>query len=442
MKEYVSWGRYPIVKQQVIKLNNRNSSLPITTTVSSLPYGQGRSYGDCCLNDLGQIISTEYLDHFINFNTKTGILKCESGVTLAQILDLIVPQNWFLPVTPGTRFVTVGGAIANDVHGKNHHLAGTFGCHLIRFELIRSDHSRIICSETENSELFRASIGGLGLTGLVSWAEIQLKPITSAYIEQQSIKYTSLDEFLSLSEDSDKDWEYTVAWLDCFTSKSSHSDTSNDIKGIFFRGRHGEKPLAAVEQKQSNLVFPFYAPSFTLNRFTIKTFNALYYAKQTNKSKSDIIHYQPFFYPLDGIRDWYKLYGKQGFFQFQCVIPINNIAALNELLTRISLSGQGSFLSVLKLFGSVTSPGMLSFPRKGITLALDFANKGSSTMNLLSELESIVVNANGAIYPAKDALMHAQNYQKFYPGWEDFSDYIDPAFSSSFWRRVSKQSGN
>ena len=431
MKDYVSWGHYPIVEQKVHKQTSRIDPLPGNNNVTNLPYGQGRSYGDCCLNDHGQIISTEYLDHFIHFDTEKGTLKCESGVTLAQILELIVPHNWFLPVTPGTRFVTVGGAIANDVHGKNHHLAGTFGCHVTRFELIRSDNSRLICSETEHSELYQATIGGLGLTGLISWAEIQLKPVNSAYIEQQSIKYSNLDEFLQLSADSDKDWEYTVSWLDCFSSKA------NRAKGIFFRARHGEKSNEISHKKQSNLVFPVYAPSFTLNRFTIKAFNALYYAKQIKKIKTNRVYYEPFFYPLDGIRDWNKLYGKQGFFQFQCVIPVNNVAALNEILARISNSGQGSFLSVLKLFGAISSPGMLSFPREGITLALDFANKGNRTIKLLNDLETIVANANGAIYPAKDALMHAQNYQQFYPDWNAFSSYIDPAFSSSFWRRVS-----
>jgi len=435
MKDYVSWGHYPTVSQQVTKLNNRLELLSDCANQTCLAYGNGRSYGDCCLNDKGRIISTEYLDHFINFDSNKGVLKCESGITLAQILDLIVPHNWFLPVTPGTRYVTIGGAIANDVHGKNHHLAGTFGCHVIRFEVVRSDNSRIVCSASENTELFHATIGGLGLTGLISWAEIKLKPINSPYIKQESIKYSSLDEFLSLSSESDKDWEYTVSWLDCFSSKN------NQAKGIFYRGRHAENKDTGQDKKQSHLAFPFYAPTFTLNRLSINTFNTLYYHKQFNKCKKSLVHYEPFFYPLDGIRDWYKLYGKSGFFQFQCVIPLSNASVFNELLSRITKSGQGSFLSVLKVFGSKKSPGMLSFPREGITLALDFANKGKTTMALLNELEKIVVEAKGAIYPAKDALMHAENYQMFYPEWKSFSHYIDPAFSSSFWRRVTSNSG-
>lgn len=436
MKEYVSWGHYPVVKQEVVRFNSRTESLPDCDNLTCLAYGNGRSYGDCCLNDRGRIISTEHLDHFIEFDHEKGILKCESGVTLAQILDLIVPHRWFLPVTPGTRFVTVGGAIANDVHGKNHHSAGTFGNHVIRFELLRSDNSRIVCSATENSELYHATIGGLGLTGLISWAEIKLKPVNSPYIEQESIKYTNLDEFLNLSAESDQDWEYTVSWLDCLSSKASQA------KGIFYRGRHATHSPAREFKKQTSLVFPVYAPSFTLNRLSIKSFNTLYYHKQFNNRKTTTVHYEPFFYPLDGIRDWYKLYGKQGLFQFQCVIPENNISAFNDLLVRIAKSGQGSFLSVLKLFSDKASPGMLSFPRKGITLALDFSNKGKSTRTLLGELENIVAEANGAIYPAKDALMSAEHYQMFYPAWKAFSSYIDPAFSSSFWRRVTSNTGN
>ena len=438
MRDYQSWGRYRHAEHVVLPQRWRFDELAgVSGKQSILPYGKGRSYGDSCLNDGGIIVPTENLDHFIHFDTGTGVLSCESGVTLAQLLELAVPRGWFLPVTPGTKFATLGGAIANDVHGKNHHVAGTFGCHVRKFELLRSDGSRLICSATENSDYYQASIGGLGLTGLITWAEIQLKKISTAFIEREAIIFSNLKEFLALSLESDRNWEYTVAWVDCLSAGKSLG------RGIYYRGRHHEaqgEARAFEMRKTANLKIPFDAPSFLLNTTTVKSFNAFYYHKQLKKCSSGKIHYDPFFYPLDGIHEWNRLYGKQGFFQFQCVIADDKEGALEELLKRISKSGQGSFLSVLKRFGNSTSPGMLSFPRTGITLALDFANKGQKTMRLLDELEQIVVEAGGAIYPAKDAIMKARHFQQFYPKWKDFCEYLDPRFSSSFWRRVSGQS--
>ena len=413
----------------------RFDSLPaVKPGQTLLPYGQGRSYGDVCLNDGGVIVPTETLDHFIEFDPQTGIVSCEAGVTLAQLLELIVPQGWFLPVTPGTRFVSLGGAIANDVHGKNHHVAGTFGCHVRQFELLRSDGSRLVCSSTENEDYFRATIGGLGLTGLITRVELQLKPVRTAFIEKESIRFENLDEFLTLSQDSDAEWEYTVAWLDCLATGAALG------RGIFFRGRHCEEETAgslAANRNPRRLRVLFDAPGLLLNRMTLRMFNTVYYHRQRQAQRRDVVDYEPFFYPLDGILEWNRLYGKNGFYQFQCVVPDSEAEAMPDLLNRIARSGQGSFLAVLKQFGGVPSPGMLSFPRPGLTLALDFANKGSRTRRLLGELEAIVVAAGGAIYPAKDALMKPESFAAFYPQQEAFRQYIDPAFSSSFWRRVT-----
>lgn len=399
-----------------------------------LPYGQGRSYGDVCLNDGGVIVPTENMDHFIDLDPATGIVSCEAGVTLAQLLELAVPQGWFLPVTPGTRYVSLGGAIANDVHGKNHHVAGTFGGHVRQFELLRSDGRRYVCSPTENEAYFKATIAGLGLTGLITRVELQLKPIRTACIEKESIRFGNLDEFMTLSRDSDSSWEYTVAWLDCLARGSTLG------RGIFYRGRHSDEGSAdslVPGKTRHRLSVPVDAPGFILNRVTLGLFNAFYYHRQRQPLHREVVDYEPFFYPLDGIRAWNRLYGKKGFYQFQCVVPENEVDAMPDLLNRIAKSGQGSFLAVIKQFGDMVSPGMLSFPRPGVTLALDFANKGSRTRRLLGELEDVVVSAGGAIYPAKDALMKPASFATFYPRYEDYSQYIDPAFSSSFWRRVT-----
>jgi len=379
------------------------------------------------------LLETTGLNRFIAFDQKAGILRCEAGVSLDDILKLIVPKGWFLPTTPGTKFITVGGAIANDIHGKNHHVAGTFGCHVKAFELLRSDGSRLKCTSRTNTDLFKATIGGLGLTGLITWAEFRLKKINNAWIEMESIKFEGIEEFLELSNESDSDWEYTVSWIDCVAQGSSMG------RGIFMRGNHS--PASILSRKvhgDPKLTTPFNCPNIMLNSFSIKAFNTVYYGKQRNKCSRSRVHYDPFFYPLDAVNDWNRIYGNRGFFQYQFVIPFNNgQETMEEILRRITASKQGSFLAVIKTFGEKKSPGMLSFPRPGITLALDFPNRGESTLNLFTELDGIVDAAGGLLYPAKDARMSAEFFQKGYPQWEDFSSFVDPKFSSSFWRRVT-----
>ncbi len=433
--ELESWGRYWHTRCTPWPVCWRTDSLPEVNGRTMLPYGLGRSYGDSCLNDGGVLLQTRWMNKFISFDKSTGILACEGGTTLADILSLAVPHGWFLATTPGTRLVTVGGAIANDVHGKNHHRAGTFGCHVRRFELLRSDGRRLPCSIQENPEWFRATIGGLGLTGLITWAEFQLRPIDSSFIEMESIKFGNVAEFFAISEDSDRDFEHTVAWVDSL-SQGAHLG-----RGVFMRGNHAAKTSthALTVHGGGKLGMPLDAPNFLLNPLTVRAFNWAFYHKQQAKVKRAVVHYDPFFYPLDAIDKWNRMYGRRGFFQYQSVVPFQGgKEACMEMLTRISRSGQASFLTVLKTFGSVRSPGILSFPRPGITLALDFPNNGQSTMRLFGELDEIVRVAGGRIYPAKDARMSAEDFQNAYPEWKSFSRYIDPRFSSSFWRRVTK----
>ncbi len=435
-RDYQSWGRYPAVEQNAIALNWRHNPLPSAPLQHSvLPYGNGRSYGDCCLNAQGSVIDTQALKHLISFDKKQGILRCEAGITLQKILEVVVTHDWFLAVTPGTQFVTLGGAIANDVHGKNHQHSGTFCRHLRCFELLRSNGERLLCSATENSELFHATIAGLGLTGVIIWAEIQLKPINNAFINHQTIRFSNLEAFIQLSQESDQDYEYTVAWLDCLAQGDKLG------RGHFIRGNHAphKDNNADISAPSKTVSVPFNAPSFAMHPWVMKTFNQLYYHQQPIHSPKKLGHYQPFFYPLDAIQHWNRLYGKPGFLQYQCVVPYENgnLEPIKQLLKLISAQGQGSFLAVLKLFGNIESPGMLSFPRPGLTLALDFPNRGEPLLKLFAQLDQLVMQYQGAIYPAKDAAMSAQSYQQFYPQWQTFSEYIDPKFSSSFWRRVT-----
>lgn len=430
MKTTPSWGRYPVVEQELLPLYWRNQSLPETD--SMLAYGKGRSYGDVCLNDSGIVIPTSNLQRYIYFDEQNGILRAEAGVTLADVLALVMPKGWFLAVTPGTKFVSLGGAVANDVHGKNHHCAGSFGCHVRALELQRSDGERLICTADENSEWFHATIGGLGLTGLISWVEIKLKHINSYYIDQEVFRFKNLESFFKLNEEIEGKREYTVAWIDCLARGK------NLGRGLYLAGEHSEMDRkAATTRDVPALNIPMDAPGWLLNKYSVHAFNIMYYHLPRKHISS--IHYDSYFYPLDKLANWNRLYGKNGFFQYQCVIPVDRAElALSRLLKLMAKSGQVSFLSVLKKFGNLKAPGLLSFPRSGVTLAVDIPNRGAGTLQLLEKFDAITMENNGAVYPAKDARMSAAAFQAYFPNWKIFSKFIDPHFSSSFWRRVSQ----
>jgi FAD/FMN-containing dehydrogenase len=435
---FESWGRFPqathlgsIVPGRPAEVAPAIQSAP----AQILPRGLGRSYGDSCLNDGGYLLLTKWLNKIHAFDAKTGLLRCESGVTFDEILQVFVPQGWFLPVTPGTKFVTVGGAIANDIHGKNHHQAGNFGNHVAQFELLRSDGSSMVCSKDNNADWFHATIGGLGLTGIILWAEFRLKPIAGPYIEMESIRFKNLEEFFSISAESAPDHEYTVAWLDCLSAGDALG------RGIFMRGNHAAKAetnrAKTLHHYSKWKTFPFDAPPFFLSSTTIRAFNLIYYNRHFKKRQKQLVHYDPFFYPLDKIRLWNRMYGKRGFLQWQCVIPpINKNEAIKTILSKISASQLGSFLVVLKEFGTLPAAGMLSFPMPGTTLALDFANVGERLFSLLRKLDEVVTNFGGRIYPAKDARMSRQTFRASFSEFENFAKYLDPKFSSDFFRRV------
>ena len=430
--QFYSWGRYPRLVADVVSLNwSSDFPPPAPSATPMLPVGLGRSYGDCCLLDRGTLLSTRGMTRLVNFSPETGVLRCEGGISLGEILDFAVPRGWFLPVTPGTKYVTVGGAIANDIHGKNHHVAGTFGCHVPRFELARSDHTRMECSPSENAEWYRATIGGLGLTGLITWAEVKLRPIVSRKINYRSIKFNGIDEFVELSRASSS-VECTVAWIDCI------SRGRNFARGIFMLGEHSTVPEKLTAPSKRSLSVPIAMPAMLLNRFTVGALNSLYYHKQLSQEKNTIIDYEPFFYPLDRLGQWNRIYGREGLLQFQSVLPMNDdLRGITEILRTITASGLASFLAVIKVFGNKQSPGIMSFPRPGITLALDFPVRGDSTFAVLDRLSAITLDCRGGMYPAKDASMTSTQFQAFYPQWRDFSRFIDPSFSSAFWQRVT-----
>ncbi|HTY48875.1 MAG TPA: FAD-binding oxidoreductase [Steroidobacteraceae bacterium] len=435
-----SWGNISPSRHFILALPERGASFPQAPQLPSLlPRGNGRSYGDSCLNAEGGLVRMRSLDRFIDFDARSGVLCCEAGVLLADILALAVPRGWFLPVTPGTAFVTVGGAIANDVHGKNHHRAGTFAQAVRAFELLRSD-GRWRCTPDENAPLYAATLGGLGLTGLITWAQLQLRPIAGPFMDVHTLRFANLDEFLVRSAESDRDFEYTVAWVDCLGRGRRLG------RGVLQCANHAEDPAgsggqggaAAVNRRR--LTVPFTPPLSLINPASLRLFNTAYYHR--HRGGRARVPFDSFFYPLDGLLRWNRLYGPRGFYQYQCVIPeAAGPEPARALLVAIARSGQGSFLAVLKRFGSLSSPGLLSFPQPGLTLALDFPNRGARLERLFRELDAIVASAGGRLYPAKDARMPGMLFRGGYPRWQEFARCIDPRCSSSFWRRVMADAG-
>lgn len=429
-RSFSSWGNVFRGSYEVAPLLNRHDGFPqLRPGVTALPYGNGRSYGDSCLNAGAALIPTRGLDRFIAMDDANGIVTCEAGTLLDEILHLAVPAGWFVPVTPGTRFVTLGGAIANDVHGKNHHGAGTLGRHIVRLELLRSDGQRLICSPTENAEWFNATVGGLGLTGVITWAALQLRRIPGPLMQVETIRFGNLDEYLQLQSESDRDFEYTVAWVDCLGKGRALG------RGILQRATHAAAEKVLKQAQPRGLDVPLAPPFSLVNAASLRIFNTLYY--HLPRARHGTQRLESFFYPLDGITNWNRLYGPHGLYQYQCVVPGDAARdATAALLDTIARSGQGSFLAVLKVFGPLPSPGLLSFPREGITLALDFPNRAARLERLFVELDAIVSDAGGRLYPAKDGRMPAKLFRAGFPAWREFTRYIDPRCSSSFWRRV------
>lgn len=431
--DIVSWGRVDRRPQHWARPHFRDELGELLRDPAwphKLAIGLRRSYGDSCLNSAGALIEMIRLDRLIAFDPLLGRLRAEAGVSLSELLKIVVPRGWFLPTTPGTRFVTLGGAVANDVHGKNHHKAGSFGANVLALGLQRSNGGAVIATPESEPDLFRATIGGLGLTGVIEWVEIALVPIASAFLDVEIAPFENLEEFWSLADESVGSHEHTVAWVDCATARGRGVLTGANWASSGGLAAHDDRSLRAV---------PFDFPGYALNRMNVRAFNAFYYCLHKMKAAHQTQPYQTYFYPLDSIRSWNRLYGVRGMRQYQCVIPWGvERVALPALLAEIAGAGQPSFLAVLKTFGDKPSPGLLSFPRPGTTLALDFPHRGDETLALMSRLDSIVREAKGALYPAKDGRMPAEMFRLSFPQWETFARLKDPAMNSDFWRRVSQ----
>jgi FAD/FMN-containing dehydrogenase len=396
-----------------------------------LPFGNGRSYGDTCLNDDGRMILTRRGPATFTLDAATGEVIADAAVLLSDLIVQCLPQGWFVPVTPGTRFVTLGGMLANDVHGKNHHDAGTFGQHVAWFELMRSDGTLLRCAPDENAELFRATIGGMGLTGLVTRLSLRMMKVSGPMIAQEVVPFADLAGFFAEASQADATHPYTVAWIDSLATGRTLG------RGVLFKGRHCRSSGEGDRKAGFTPVVPFTPPVPLVNRPFMTVFNAAYRFAHRAPRASEV-HCLPFFYPLDGVRHWNRIYGPSGLRQFQCVVPMDRAeASVRRLIEATHQAGAASFLTVLKLFGDKPSPGLLSFPVKGATLTLDFAYRGAQTDRLLAALDRIVLEAGGRVNPYKDARMTDEVFRASFPRWREFAQHVDPGFSSNFWRRVS-----
>lgn len=427
-KKIANWGNYPVVESDE-KTFSLETQLPalLQSADAVIARGNGRCYGDASLEKT--TISTLKYDKVLGFDREQGIFECQSGITLDKVLEIIVPQGWFLPVTPGTKFITVGGAVASDVHGKNHHVDGAFSAHVLEMDVLLASGATCTCSAQQHEDLFWATCGGMGLTGVITRVKFDLKKIETAFIKQKQIKAKNLDEVLRLFEEY-KHYTYSVAWIDCLKKGSEFG------RSILMLGEHAQlsdlnnaqkkHPLQVPNKKA--ITFPINLPSFVLNAFTVKAFNFLYYGKNFKKEINNVVSYEPFFYPLDAVLHWNRGYGKKGFVQYQFVLPMESRQGLIEILHRISNAGLGSFLAVLKVFGKQND--LISFPTEGYTLALDFPVR-NNLFAFLDELDKIVLQYGGRLYLSKDARMQPEVFWKSYENAGAFLEIVkkyNPSF--------------
>lgn len=441
--ELAGWGGYPRSRSRVACPEKIYELAPPQDEESIIARGLGRSYGDAAMNAGGLVMLTKEMARVISFDEETGALTTQAGATLHEVLREFVPHGWFPSVTPGTKFVTLAGCVAADVHGKNHHRDGTFGAHVKELKLMLAD-GKLCCLSTEtDADLFWATIGGMGLTGLITEVEFQLRPIESAYMIVEHHAARDLEESLHQLESEAWDDDYTVAWIDVMARKK------NLGRSILMRGHHAkiselpsriQRPLDT--KQRAALSVPFDFPAWALNSLTASAFNSFYYFWQTRKQGAPFIaHYDSFFYPLDALGHWNRLYGRRGFVQYQCVLPTQSAwRGVKILLKEIAASRRPCFLAVLKRFGP-EGRGLLSFPFEGYTLALDLPLGDSSLFEFLNRLDEIVLEHGGRVYLAKDARMSAAAFKKMYarfPEWLSIKKRVDPLnrFQSDLSRRL------
>jgi FAD/FMN-containing dehydrogenase len=441
--ELSGWGRFPVEQCHLFRPEKRAELAALLASGQESSYtshGLGRSYGDAALNRDGGVISHVRLNRLLGFDSETGVLECEAGVSLAEIVQFFLPRGFFLPVTPGTKFATVGGGIAADVHGKNHHRDGTLTNFILDFKLLTPSGQVLLCSPSVNPEIFWATAGGMGLTGIILSARLRLQRVESAYVLVDYQKARNLDEALQAMTESDQRYQYSVAWIDCLATGRAMG------RSVLMRGNHATKaqlsprlrnPLALPQRGGWSV--PLDLPSTTLNRFSVGAFNAFFYALHRTAANR-IVDLEKFFYPLDAINHWNRLYGRRGFVQYQVALPLESgRQALVTLLERLGKSHRASFLAVLKRFGE-GNPGLLSFPLRGYTLALDLpVSRG--LVPFMQELDRLVLEHAGRVYLAKDAVLTKQSFAAMYPKLGQFraiKQTLDPKgiLSSSMARRL------
>ncbi len=421
-REVSGWGRVPRATMLCARADHPRdvaAALAARGGEPMIAHGLGRSYGDAAMMRGGRVVFTRRLDRMLAFDEASGVVRVEAGVSVEDLILAFLPRGFFPPVVPGTWFVTVGGAIAADIHGKNHHVAGSFGDHVRAIDILVASGDVVHASRDENADLFAATIGGMGLTGVILSAEFAMERVAGPLIDMESIKFENLDEYFAVNAESDA-FSHTVSWIDCTTRGDAMG------RGIYMRGRHssvlgaGDPFDAGVVDDAMKLVNarPFEA-NWLLNGLSIRAFNTAYFNKQLKKRVAAQAHFKSFFFPLDSVRGWNHLYGDRGFMQYQMVVPDRE--AVREVLTEITGAGMASFLAVIKDFGA-TCNGGLSFPRPGTTLALDFPNHGAPLLALMERLDRIVATAGGRVYLAKDARMSRDTFREMYPDWEAWRD--------------------
>lgn len=436
--EMSGWGGYPHARVRTIR--PRNTAEASSALPAVIARGQGRSYGDAALLTEGVVMLTDKLSGELHFDKSTGFLTANAGTTLAAILDSPETSHQFPAVVPGTKYVSLGGAVAADIHGKNHHRDGSFGDHVKELQLLLADGRLVNCSPSNNPDVFWATVGGMGLTGLITKVTFAMTTIESHYMVVRHTKAQGLDAALELCASSQWDDAYTVAWIDCVAKPR------NLGRGIFMSGHHAKLSELPESFQRSTIKtrreykIHFDFPDWLLNTFTIGAFNELYYRRQGSRS-AFVCDYDSFFFPLDRIRNWHRLYGKSGFLQYQCVLPMESAEkGLKLLLAELSTSARSSYLAVLKRFGPANK-GLLSFPMEGYTLALDFPIRDHGLFSFLSRLDAIVVDHGGRVYLAKDARLDAKTFALMYPNlkqWLECKAFLDPGnrYDSDLARRL------
>jgi FAD/FMN-containing dehydrogenase len=437
------WGRYPLAASDVFRPEKLDELRAVVSSDSTsiIARGAGRAYGDAALNADNRVVNLERLNRMLAFDADTCILRCEAGVTLAEIIDVFLPRGFFPPVTPGTRFVTLGGSVAADVHGKNHHRESSLATHVLSLDVMLASGEVLHCSREEHAGVFWASAGGMGLTGVILELEIRLRRVESAYLRGEFIRAANLDAAIEEFERTDREYGNSVAWIDCASSGRSLGRSVLTVGDFAARdsldARRRQQPYRIGLRPRA--IIPFNLPRFALNSFSVRLFNEAWWMLHRNRGAPHLFDYDSFFYPLDSIRHWNRMYGRRGFVQYQCVWPeAESRAGLVEVVEAIARSRRGSFLTVLKKFGA--QEGMLSFPMPGYTLALDFT-VADGLFEFLDTLDQMVLKRGGRVYLAKDARLRPEVFRAMYPSfakWREVKAALDPEwrFSSSLSRRL------